>query len=163
MALENPDVLIVGLDLVPNSVRRVPPNCRFITHDLSFGLSKYYNTFDVVHMRSVAGGVSPSFLIGLPPSLCGRHLAVLISATLQLRSFTDSVQEAVKCLRPGGVFLLVEGDFELYREDMITFQEPRNDKFRDGSWAAKHAYGTHAVPFFLGPPRCRTVLYLNTK
>ena len=82
----------------------------------------------------------------MPSFLGACHFETLIPITLQLRCFTASVQEAVKCLRPGGVFLLAEGDFELYQEDMVTLQEPKSDNFRDGSWAAKHVYGTRFQP-----------------
>jgi hypothetical protein len=79
IALENPDALVLGLDLVSHSVKSFPPNCQFRIHDLNLGLSKYYNMFDVVRMRSVAGGVSsPSFLIGSAPFLCAHHIETLI-------------------------------------------------------------------------------------
>ena len=58
MALEFPEAAVLGLDLAPNIIKAVPPNCEFRVHDINHGLSEYYNTFDVVHMRSVAGGVS---------------------------------------------------------------------------------------------------------
>ena len=58
VALENPDALVFGLDLVQNAIKKVPSNCQFRTHDLSLGLSKYYNMFDVVHMRNSVGKVS---------------------------------------------------------------------------------------------------------
>jgi len=61
MALEYPNAFVLGLDMVSNSVKRFPPNCQFKIHDLNLGLSKYYNMFDVVRMRSVAGGVSSPF------------------------------------------------------------------------------------------------------
>lgn len=60
---------------------------------------------------------------------------------LQLKSFRGSVYEAAKCVKPGGVFLLVEGDFEWYAEDQVHLQEPNNIQFPDGSWLARFFYG----------------------
>jgi hypothetical protein len=65
MALEFPEAAVLGLDLVPNVIKAVPPNCEFRIHDINHGLSEHYNTFDVVHMRSVAGGVSWLLLSGM--------------------------------------------------------------------------------------------------
>jgi hypothetical protein len=59
----------------------------------------------------------------------------------QLKSFRRSVYEAAKCVKPGGVFLLVEGDFEYYAEDTVHFQEPQSDQFPCGSWLARYGYG----------------------
>ena len=49
--------------------------------------------------------------------------------------------EAGKCVKPGGVFLLVEGDFEWYAEDQVHLQEPNNTQFPDGSWPVRLSYG----------------------
>jgi len=51
------------------------------------------------------------------------------------------VYEAAKCVKPGGVFLLVEGDFEVYAEDTMHLLEPNNGQFPDGSWVARSFYG----------------------
>jgi hypothetical protein len=62
MALEFSEAAVLGLDLVPSLTKAAPPNCKFRTYDINDGLSAYYSTFDVVHMRSVTGGVSWSLL-----------------------------------------------------------------------------------------------------
>jgi len=51
------------------------------------------------------------------------------------------VYEAAKCVKPGGVFLLVEGDFEMYAEDTMHLLEPNDAQFPDGSWVARFFYG----------------------
>jgi len=83
VALENPHVLVLGLDIVPHKIKTVPPNCQFDLQDMNLGLSKYYNMFDVVHMRNVAPTVStPSFLIPCPPFLSHAHLSPSLSLLL---------------------------------------------------------------------------------
>lgn len=74
-------------------------------------------------------------------------LILTIHTFLQLKSFRGSVYEATRCVKPGGVFLLVEGDFEWYAEDQVHLQEPNNAEFPDGSWLAKFSYG--AILFLL--------------
>ena len=64
IALEFPEAAVLGLDLVPNVIKAVPPNCEFRIHNINHGLSDYYSTFDVVHMRSVGSGVSPPLFSG---------------------------------------------------------------------------------------------------
>ena len=64
MALEFPQAAVLGLDLVPKVIKAIPPNCEFRIHDINHGLSEYYNTFDIVHMRSVLSGVSFALLSG---------------------------------------------------------------------------------------------------
>lgn len=55
--------------------------------------------------------------------------------------------EAVKCVKPGGVFLLVEGDLEWYAEDMVHLHEPNSNQFPGGSWVVNYFRGA----FFLRP------------
>jgi len=88
MARLFPHAEIVGLDLVPANLSSPPPgNCRFECDDVNLGLAHYYNSFDVVHFRCAGTGVT------------------------KYRQFID---EAALVLRPGGVFLVVDGDMQLY-------------------------------------------------
>lgn len=63
MAREFPDAEVLGLDIVPNKLDNVPPNCSFATWNLNDGLSQYYGQFNIVHARFVQHGVSSSILI----------------------------------------------------------------------------------------------------
>ena len=56
----------------------------------NLGLSHYYNSFNVVHVRCVSTGIT------------------------KYREFLD---EVVEILRPGGVYLAVDGDMQLYDEN----------------------------------------------
>ncbi|EJD53301.1 S-adenosyl-L-methionine-dependent methyltransferase [Auricularia subglabra TFB-10046 SS5] len=94
MGHEFPDAEVVGVDLAPSTTRNPPPNVRFEFDDFGLGLPHFYGQFDVVHARSTANGV---------------------------RDYEEFIEECVRCLRPGGVLLLVEGDMTLFGEDLRPF------------------------------------------
>ncbi|KAG8859393.1 hypothetical protein FRB91_008262 [Serendipita sp. 411] len=98
---------VVGVDLVANASRPTPSNCRFEFDDINLGLSHYYNQFDLVHSRAVVNGID---------------------------DFTRYVEDIVGCLRPGGVAILVEGDWRPYREDKITPYPLAGLGGNEGSW-----------------------------
>ncbi|KLO11866.1 S-adenosyl-L-methionine-dependent methyltransferase [Schizopora paradoxa] len=118
MALEFPHADVVGVDLAPTTTRPPPPNCRFEFDDFTLGLQHYYESFDVVHSRTVASGV---------------------------KDFAWLVREAAKCVRPGGVLIMIEGNMELAN----SFKQPQEIAFGEGgpgqSWMARmcfEAYNT---------------------
>ncbi|KAG8951596.1 hypothetical protein FRC04_005883 [Tulasnella sp. 424] len=91
MAKSFPHADIVGLDLAPPNLSRTPPpNCRFECDDVNLGLMHYKDAFDVVQVSCVATGIA------------------------NYRKLLDEILEA---LRPGGVFLAVDGDMELWDEN----------------------------------------------
>lgn len=60
MAIEFPHANVTAVDLVPVPIqlKRIPPNCRIEVHDITAGLTRYYDSFDVLHMRLVYGGLT---------------------------------------------------------------------------------------------------------
>lgn len=72
---------------LPIPARTPPANCRFECDDVNLGLLHYKNAFDVVHARCCCSGFG------------------------NYRNFLDDVSQV---LRPGGVFLSLEGDLQLY-------------------------------------------------
>ncbi|KAG9007697.1 hypothetical protein FRB90_009250 [Tulasnella sp. 427] len=91
MAKQFPEVEVVGIDLfIPDVPARVPSNCRFEQYDLNDGLPHYRASVNVVHASCVAQGI------------------------MDFPWFMDQVWEA---LRPGGVFLTVSGDMQMYDEN----------------------------------------------
>lgn len=60
MAHKYPHVEVIGTDLAPGIMNEndVPDNCRFELDDVNRGLPHFYDQMDIVHMRSVAMGVS---------------------------------------------------------------------------------------------------------
>ena len=51
VAEEFPSATVIGLDISPVTRTDVPPNCRFVTADLTKGLPFEDGTFDFVHSR----------------------------------------------------------------------------------------------------------------
>ncbi|KAG8906972.1 hypothetical protein FRB99_005614 [Tulasnella sp. 403] len=96
MAKKFPHVQVVGIDLArPNVSQKVPPNCRFECRDINNGLKNLTEApFDVVHVRCVSPGIA------------------------DYRDFLKD--EVLAILRPGGVFLSIEGDIQTFNE----FKEP---------------------------------------
>jgi hypothetical protein len=60
-----PHVEVVGVDLAPAIMNEgdVPSNCRFELDDVNRGLPHFYDQMDLVHMRTVATGVSTRRLL----------------------------------------------------------------------------------------------------
>ncbi|TDL19125.1 S-adenosyl-L-methionine-dependent methyltransferase [Rickenella mellea] len=116
MAQEFPHAEVVGVDLAPNTAVPLPPNARLEFDDFNLGLSHYYDSFDVVHARGVSNGVA---------------------------DFRQFIHEAAKCLKPGGIILIADGDHNLLNER----KELQEIAFGDGgpgqSWLARE--GTNAL------------------
>ncbi|KAL5522734.1 hypothetical protein ACEPAG_8752 [Sanghuangporus baumii] len=92
MAAMYPHAKVVGIDLAEPKLQKsfFPPNCSFVTTDLTKGLDAYRESFDLVHCRCVAG-----------------HLVDRIQL----------MREIAKVLKPGGLILLSDGNFHLYAPD----------------------------------------------
>ncbi|KIO29852.1 hypothetical protein M407DRAFT_46039, partial [Tulasnella calospora MUT 4182] len=91
MGRQFPHAEVVGLDLAPANLSSTPPsNCRFECDDANLGLLHYKGCFDVVNASCVTLGIT------------------------NYRKFMD---EVVEILRPGGVFLTVAGDMQIYDEN----------------------------------------------
>lgn len=92
MAKEFPESDVLGVDLAPVGVANasnVPGNCRFEVRDANKGFPEYHGAFDVVHVRCTGSGI---------------------------KDREGFFQEVKAMLRPGGVFLFVDGDLHLYSE-----------------------------------------------
>lgn len=77
-----------------------------------------HEQFDVIHVRSIANGVT-------------RYYAIL--------------KELARCLKPGGLILLVDGDFQLLQHDLepqdICLDDGRKDKPPRYSWLSRVLFG----------------------
>jgi hypothetical protein len=135
----------MGVDLAPSPIIETPPNCRFELDDINMGLSHFYGQFDFVHMRCVAAGVRTTFTswakerLGVAPLTRKLHP--------QIRSYTTTALEVAKCVKPGGVLMLIEGDFNLLHEDQVTFQEMNCPQYPHASWMARFFHGKLYGPF----------------
>ncbi|PVF97730.1 hypothetical protein CPB86DRAFT_759682 [Serendipita vermifera] len=106
MALKFPHVEVLGIDLKPGPKEGVPPNCRFLTHDVNTGLSKFHGLYDIVHCRQSGWGFID-------------HHATLM--------------DSIKCLKPGGVLIFI--DFLLMlKEDCNAIYDPASSTNPYGSW-----------------------------
>ncbi|KAG8986801.1 hypothetical protein FRB90_003768, partial [Tulasnella sp. 427] len=102
-----PHADVVGLDLAPvNPISQPPTNCQFECGDVNNDLTRFYGRFDVIHARAIIQGI---------------------------RDYPAFLQEVVKMLRPGGVFISLEAQFELFDAARKPFgaQSPSDPNF---SW-----------------------------
>lgn len=123
MANMFPGAHVVGLDLVPTPfiecatilpfsrlwnltlfLRSPPANCRFECDNVDWGLPHYKNCFNVVHARFIC---------------------------TSLNNYHGLLEDAALILRPGGVFLSMEGDMQLYNEhkEKVLAEEPGEPGF----------------------------------
>lgn len=86
-ARDFPHCSAVGVDLVPVQSPYIPTNCRCEVDDINLGLDHFYGDFNVVHARFVASGI---------------------------RDFEDLILQMSRVLRPGGLVIVVEWDFQVY-------------------------------------------------
>ncbi|KAG8893660.1 hypothetical protein FRC00_010200, partial [Tulasnella sp. 408] len=101
MARAFPNADVVGLDLVPVKASSVPPsNCHFEVGNADTDLAKMYaaESFDLVHARSMMQGV---------------------------KDFPSFFQNVWRMLRPGGVFLVMDGRFVTWDDErqLIEYKE----------------------------------------
>ncbi|KAG8919177.1 hypothetical protein FRC00_011656, partial [Tulasnella sp. 408] len=107
MAKEFPHAEVVGLDLAPvNLSSEAPPNCRFIVGDCNTWLDdpSFESAFDMIHARCLITGVF---------------------------DYRKLIQQIWKSLKPGGVFLVVEGRmgaFDEYRQPLKVGHERDSDR-----------------------------------
>lgn len=87
--------------------RDVPPNCRFECGDANDGLSRYKNSFDVIHFRSVTTGI------------------------LDCQEF---FYELYDLLRPGGVLLVIEGNSMHFEDCPMVIRVQNVAPFGMGEW-----------------------------
>ena len=153
MASRYPHVEVIGTDLAPAIMKEsdVPFNCRFELDDVNRGLPHFYDQMDLVHMRAVSGGVSPCFSSVYPSIHRLVTLCYILSAT-QVTNFAETARELIRCLKPGGMLILAEGDCELNKEDQAYFAEPADpnnctDATQGGkTWLTHKAHGMCSIP-----------------
>ncbi|EJT96957.1 S-adenosyl-L-methionine-dependent methyltransferase [Dacryopinax primogenitus] len=88
VANDYPHVEVVGVDLAPMQSREFPPNCRVEVDDINLGMPHFYGQFDLVHARLISSGI---------------------------KDYCGLIHEIARVLRPGGMVLIEEWDFRMYR------------------------------------------------
>ncbi|KAG8830080.1 Slx4p interacting protein [Serendipita sp. 399] len=111
MAREYPHATVVGVDLAPTPVDadQAPPNCRFEIDDVNMGLTHFYDSYDVVHVRLISSGI---------------------------KDYRKMMEEAEKCLKPGGVVIFVDYDAQFCAEDQVS-RQPMAESNENGSWLVR--------------------------
>lgn len=120
MARKFPHAAVVGVDVapVPMEPETVPPNCQFEIDDIELGLTHFQNPpnqFDLIHARSIIVG---------------------------LKDFRRSLADIQNCLKPGGVLIWIEPDYEWFTPDIHVYRALGSDANPMGSWMGRIAYGT---------------------
>ena len=123
MSADHPQTRIVGIDQAAQMPDKLPANVEFQLHNANQGLQSYYGAFDIVHARFIGGGIT---------------------------SYRAFIQEASKCVKPGGLAIFLEGNFDLVKEDQRTIQEPASDSNPNGSWLQRWLQcASHRVLYYV--------------
>jgi hypothetical protein len=93
----------------------LPPNCRFEIDDVNNGLAHFRGQFDVVHARLIASG---------------------------LKDFRATMQDVEECLKPGGIVLWLEVDYDMYAGDRYAYIPFATAEDGSGSWFQRIIYGS---------------------
>ncbi|KAG9094458.1 hypothetical protein FRC06_010792 [Ceratobasidium sp. 370] len=108
MAREFPHAQAIGIDLAPSSPVDVPSNVKFETRDINQETSEYYGKFDMIQARSVTMGVSdPGYKVG----------AKLTLRVAQIADYPVFLESVWRYLKPGGIFMILDGFSLLYDTD----------------------------------------------
>ncbi|KAG8800376.1 hypothetical protein FRC16_003049, partial [Serendipita sp. 398] len=112
MAREYPHAQVVGVDLAPVPMDReaIPSNCQFEIDNINLGLSHFRDHFDVIHIRFVGSG---------------------------LQNFKERTREIHSCLKPGGIVIWIDADFDLYSTEKFEYHLPATDDNPGGSWTQR--------------------------
>jgi len=152
-----PHVQVIGTDLAPAVMNEndIPSNCRFELDDVHRGLAHFYDQMDLVHMRAISAGVSPRCLLPMPRapfhSSFSGTLLYHLKNNPQIANYPETIREIIRCLKPGGLLLLGEGDTEFYSEDQVHLAVPADPNCADPtqrgkSWMTQKAYGMYSSP-----------------
>ncbi|KAG8868469.1 hypothetical protein FRC20_003315 [Serendipita sp. 405] len=112
MAREYPHAEVIGVDLAPVPMDReaIPANYRFEIDNINLGLAHFHGQFDVIHIRLVGSG---------------------------LKNFKDRMRDIHRCLKPGGIVLWIDADFDFYSTEKFEYHLPATDDNPGGSWTQR--------------------------
>ncbi|KAG8825269.1 hypothetical protein FRC17_008768 [Serendipita sp. 399] len=125
MAHRFPHCTVLGVDLAPTPMDQAtfPPNLSFEIDDINLGLVHFRDSFDLIHMRCVSGGIN---------------------------NLRKSLEEIQACLKPGGILVVIDGDYRLCK-DMDTIYPVAKlpgdadvcGVSEDGSWMSRVMWEAH--------------------
>jgi hypothetical protein len=116
MAREFPHCEVLGIDLapVPLQPENIPSNCRFELDDVSLGLGHLQDQFDVVFARMIGVG---------------------------LKDFRKTLSDVEGCLRPGGIVMWLEPDFDFYSGWPAVYRPFWSGQNPNGSYIVRMIHG----------------------
>ncbi|PVF94110.1 hypothetical protein CPB86DRAFT_800707 [Serendipita vermifera] len=90
MAHRFPHASVLGVDVVPSPVNPavLPSNVQFEICNVNFGMSRFYDRYDLVHVRCIGGGMT---------------------------DMDRTIVELQRCLKPGGMLLIIDGEPIIYK------------------------------------------------
>jgi SAM-dependent methyltransferase len=121
---------VLGIDVSPTPIDEAsfPPNLSLEIYDINLGLSHLDGQIDLLHMRCVAGGIY---------------------------DMGKTLQDLQRCLKPGGLLLVVDGDVSTLCEDrktILPLKRLHDDGgpeitgvSEQGSWFRRLFWGTHVM------------------
>jgi hypothetical protein len=126
MAREFPDADVLGVDLapVPTEPENLPDNCRFEVDDINLGLDHFKGQYDLIHIRLVGSG---------------------------LKDIHKSMLDVEKCLKPGGLALWLDIDYDLYSGDRFGYKPVASELNPPGAWLQRPIYGRASVSTWAAP------------
>ncbi|KAG8816467.1 hypothetical protein FRC17_000325 [Serendipita sp. 399] len=125
-------ILDLGVDLAPTPMDQAiyPPNLSFEIDDINLGLVHFRDSFDLIHMRCVLGGIK------------------------DIRKTLEDIQT---CLKPGGMLVLIDGDFRMYKDPTTMYPLAKlsgdpdvSGVSEDGSWMARVLWEAHETSSMAG-------------
>jgi hypothetical protein len=143
MARQFPEADVIGVDLAPapsqyrftwstvphlNQVQvdpdGIPSNCRFEIDDINLSLARFWGEFDLIHCRMIATGI---------------------------KDFKKATLDIENCLRPGGMVIWIDLDFDMYSNDQYSYRQFATEENPSGSWFQRVVYGEWV---YEGPLQC---------
>jgi hypothetical protein len=108
-------VRVVAVDQASQLPEELPANVDWRRHDVNLGLEGYREQYNIVHVRCIGAGIT---------------------------SYRALLEEASKCLKPGGLAIFIEGDFDIHLSDQHKIIPPVGESNPDGCYLQKWMQGS---------------------
>ncbi|KAG8835431.1 hypothetical protein FRC17_003330 [Serendipita sp. 399] len=121
-----------GVDIAPTPMDTAtfPPNLSFEMDDVNLGLVHFKDSFDLIHMRCVMGGI---------------------------KDMRKTLEEIQACLKPGGILVVIDGDYRLYKDTSTIYPLAKlpgdadvSGVSEDGSWMSRVMWEAHEACHIAG-------------
>lgn len=65
---------------------------------------------------------------------------------MDIPDYKTTLKEVEKCLKPGGILIVMESDLDLLAEDQKSFLPIATEDDTNGSWLRRVMYGENDLP-----------------